>query len=77
MSKDEDCSIDINNRLGKACGAFNKISKIWRLNGINTNTSIIFVNNNVISVLLYSSEERKTTEQFEGQVSRRDAYADV
>ena len=59
---------DIENRLGKATGAFNKLAKIWRSGELSKNTKIRIFKSNVIAVLLYGCETWRMTKRDEAKL---------
>lgn len=56
---------DIRCRTGKAWGAFNKFSKVWRSGKIRRRTKLRLFNSNVLSVLLYGCETWKMNKEDE------------
>ena len=56
---------DIKHRLGKATGAFNKLTKIWRSGQLSKNTKIRIFKSNVVAVLLYGCETWRMTKRDE------------
>ena len=59
---------EIKNRLGKATGAFNKLSKIWRSGQLSKNTKIRIFKSNVTAVLLYGCEMWRMTKRDEAKL---------
>ena len=56
---------DIKHCLGKATGAFNKLTKIWRSGQLSKNTKIRIFKSNVVAVLLYGCETWRMTKRDE------------
>ena len=56
---------DIRSRIGKAWGAFNKFSKVWKSGKYRRKTKIRLFNSNVLSVLLYGCETWKMNKEDE------------
>ena len=54
---------DINNRLGKASSAFQKLNNIWQSNKIETNIKVSLYNSLILSVALYACETWKITKK--------------
>ena len=59
---------DIKNRLGKAAGAFNELTKIWRSGQLSKNIKIRIFKSNVIAVLLYGCETWRMTKRDEAKL---------
>ena len=61
VSKEGGTAQDIRKRTGKACGAFNKFSKLWRNTNIFTRTKVKILNSNVLAILLFGCESWRMT----------------
>ncbi|XP_072039784.1 uncharacterized protein [Amphiura filiformis] len=62
---------ELNNRIGKATGAFRELDKVWKDRNINLETKLKFYNACVLSTLLYAAECWTLTERDE---ARLDAF---
>ena len=62
---------ELNNRIGKASGAFRELDKVWRDRNINLDTKMKFYNACVLSTLMYAAECWTLTERDE---ARLDAF---
>ncbi len=71
VSKTGGAGEDMKQRIGKAWGAFNKLSKIWRSGQLTHKIKFKIFKSNVISVLLYGCETWKMTK---GDEERLDMF---
>ncbi|XP_072037001.1 uncharacterized protein [Amphiura filiformis] len=62
---------ELNNRIGRATGAFRELDKVWKDRNINLETKLKFYNACVLSTLLYAAECWTLTERDE---ARLDAF---
>jgi hypothetical protein len=63
VSQDGGANEDLTNRISKARGAFAQLRPIWISHHIHKRTKLRVFKSNVMNVLLYGCETRKTTQE--------------
>ena len=61
LNKEGGAAEDIRRRIGKACAAYYRLSKVWKNTNIFTKTKVKILKSNVVSVLLYGCESWRMT----------------
>jgi hypothetical protein len=59
---------EVQSRIGQASGAFNRLKPVWRSKKYSTKLKLRLFNSNVLSTLLYNSENWKLNQQQEKRI---------